>query len=146
MYDFKYTKYSIDVPPAILGSQTLRVIIGEYTLSTGSPIIPDPVYIEDSVTTLTLPTLMRAPITMPEVSYVIGGLVDGMYIAPTVQTNEPLTFDLTIKPCAMKTVGTHTLSVNASASIFNTIDPSFYEINVVCRDKGTYSTNDTPPD
>ena len=110
-FDFKYTKYSIDVPSNILSTQTIKVIIGKYNLSTVSPIIPDPVYIEDSETTLTLPTILRDPTSMPAVSYQIKGLIAGMYIAPTVPANEPVTFNLTIKPCAMKTVGAHTLSV-----------------------------------
>ena len=47
-HDFKYTKYSIAVPPLVIKEETFSVFICKYESSTAASIIPDPVYIEEN--------------------------------------------------------------------------------------------------
>ena len=69
-HEFKYIKKSIPPSSTILKEETFTVIVCKYDKSTATPVIPDPVYIEDSETTLTLPTYQyRNVATIPEVYY-----------------------------------------------------------------------------
>ena len=47
-HDFKYTKYSIDVPPLVIKEETFSAFICKYESSKAASIIPDPVYIEEN--------------------------------------------------------------------------------------------------
>jgi hypothetical protein len=46
-HEFKFIKHSIDIPSVDIEIKTFTVIVCKYDYSTGIPVIPNPVYIED---------------------------------------------------------------------------------------------------